>query len=67
MEKNEKEKYSNSSHGSDSGSSDDDDDDMDNDEKELKPYRPELETVICQKLALLIPSSGPYHPRTVYF
>jgi hypothetical protein len=67
MEKNEKEKYSNSSHGSDSGSSDDDDDDMDNDEKELKPYRPELETVICQKLALLVPSSGPYHPRTVYF
>lgn len=67
MEKNEKEKYSNSSHGSDSGSSDDDDDDIDNDEKELKPYRPELETVICQKLALLVPSSGPNHPRTVYF
>ena len=67
MEKDKKEKNSNSSHGSDSGSSDDDDDELSNDEKELKPYRPELETVICQKLCLLVPSSGPKHPRTVYF
>ena len=62
-----KEKYSNSSHGSDSGSSDDDDD-IDNDEKELKPYRPELENVSSQKILLLLPPKGsPNHPRTVFF
>ena len=56
MEKEKKDKYSNSSHGSDSGSSDDDDD-IDNDEKELQPYRPELQNVTSQKILLL----------TVYF
>ena len=66
MEK--KERKSISSHGSDSGSSNDDDDDMDSDEKELDPYRPELENVSSQKIALLVPPSGtPPHPRTVYF
>ena len=55
MEKVEK-NYS-SSHGSDSGSSDDDDDDMDSDERELKPYRPELENVGSQIITLLIPPS----------
>ena len=63
----QKEKYSNSSHGSDSGSSDDDDD-IDNDEKELKPYRPELENVSSQTLLLLLPpQNSPRHPRTVFF
>ena len=63
----QKEKYSNSSHGSDSGSSDDDDD-IDNDEKELKPYRPELENVSSQTILLLLPpQNSPRHPRTVFF
>jgi tubulin polyglutamylase TTLL4 len=68
MEKSEKEKYS-SSHGSDSGSSDDDDSDMSYEEKEeLVPRRPELENVESQTISLLIPpSSGPKHPRTVFF
>jgi hypothetical protein len=66
MEKPDK-NYS-SSHGSDSGSSDDDDDDLDNDEKELKPYRPELENVTSQKILMFIPpSNSPPHPRTVLF
>ena len=66
MEKPDK-NYS-SSHGSDSGSSDDDDDDLDNDEKELKPYRPELENVTSQKILMFIPpANSPPHPRTVLF
>ena len=66
MEKQEK-NYS-SSHGSDSGSSDDDDDDMDNDEKELKPYRPELENITSQKILMFVPpANSPPHPRTVLF
>ena len=53
---------------SQSNSSYDDDDDMDEEENELVPYRPELENVTHQKLTLLIPpSSGPSHPRTVFF
>ena len=51
-----------------SNSSDDDNDDMDEEENELVPYRPELENVNFQKITLLIPpSSGPAHPRTVFF
>ena len=66
MEKLEK-NYS-SSHGSDSGSSDDDDDDMDSDERELKPYRPELENITSQKILMFVPpSNSPPHPKTVYF
>ena len=35
---------------------------------ELVPYRPELENVTSQKITLLVPpSSGPSHPRTVFF
>ena len=68
MEKKEKKEInSSSSHGSDSGSSDDDDD-IDNDEKELKPYRPELENVSSQTILLLVPpKNSPNHPRTVFF
>ena len=63
MEKDEK-----NSDSSQSNSSYDDDDDMDEEECELVPYRPELENVRVQKLTLLIPpSSGPSHPRTVFF
>ena len=41
---------------------------MDEEECELVPYRPELENERVQKLTLLIPpSSGPSHPRTVFF
>ena len=66
MEKPEK-NYS-SSHGSDSGSSDDDDDDMDSDERELKPYRPELENITSQKILMFVPPpNSPTHPKTVYF
>ena len=66
MEK--QEKNYDSSHGSDSGSSDDDDDDLDNDEKELKPYRPELENITRQKLSMFVPpANSPPHPKTVYF
>ena len=66
MEK--QEHNSNSSQGSVSGSSNDDDDDMDSDEKELDPYRPELENVTSQTITLLIPPpNSPPHPRTVYF
>ena len=63
------EKGSSSSHNSDSNSnsSNDDDDDME-EESELVPYRPELEYVNSQTVTLLIPpTSGPNHPRTVYF
>ena len=57
-----------SSHGSDSGSSDDDDDDMDSDERELKPYRPELENITSQKILMFVPPpNSPPHPKTVYF
>ena len=68
MERSDKEKYS-SSHGSDSGSSDDDDSDMNcEEEEELVPRRPELENVESQTISLLIPpSTGPNHPRTVFF
>ena len=63
MEKNDK--NSSNSHDSDSNSSYDDDDDI---EEELIPYRPELENVTSQTITLLIPpSTGPSHPRTVYF
>ena len=66
MEKDDK--ISSSSHNSDSNSSYDDDDDMDEEEKELVPYRPELQNISSQRITLLIPpSSGPNHPRTVYF
>ena len=66
----EKEENSNSvsSDANISNSSDDDNDDMDEEENELVPYRPELENVNLQKITLLIPpSSGPSHPRTVFF
>ena len=67
MDKNENEKYS-SSHGSDSGSSDDNDDDLDDDEKELVPYRPELENITSQKILMFVPPpNSPPHPKTVYF
>lgn len=37
-------------------------------EVELKPHRPELDNVISQRIKLLIPpSSGPAHPRTLFF
>ena len=66
MEKEEK-NNSSSSHGSDSNSSYDDDDDIE-EEKELVPYRPELEYVNSQIITLLVPPiTSPYHPRTVYF
>ncbi len=66
MEKDEK--NSASSDGSISNSSDDNNDDMDEEEIELVPHRPELENVTCQKITLLVPpSSGPSHPRTVFF
>jgi len=66
MEKDEK-NNSSSSHGSDSNSSYDDDDDIE-EEKELVPYRPELEYVNSQIITLLVPPiTSPYHPRTVYF
>ena len=57
-----------SSHGSDSGSSDDNDDDLDDDEKELVPYRPELENITSQKILMFVPPpNSPPHPKTVYF
>ena len=49
---------------------DEKEDNIDNTRKDsdLLPYRPELETVILQKITLLVtPISGPNHPRTVYF
>ena len=65
MEKDDK--NSSSSHGSDSNSSYDDDDDIE-EEKELVPYRPELEYVNSQTITLLIPpASSPPHPKTVFF
>ena len=55
------------SNGSDSNSSNDDDDDME-EENELIPHRPELQNLDSQTIELLIPpSTGPSHPRTVYF
>ena len=65
------EKEENNSVSSDdniSNPSDDDNDNMEEEENELVPYRPELENVNFQKITLLIPpSSGPSHPRTVFF
>ena len=57
---------SHSNHSSDYSYNDDDDDGEE--ENELVPYRPELEFVNSQTITLLIPpSTGPSHPRTVYF
>lgn len=58
--------YSSDSNKSDNPSSDDEE--MGEEESELKPYRPELERITLQKLKFLLPpSSGPTHPKTLYF
>ena len=65
MQKDDKDSIN--SNGSDSNSSNDDDDDME-EENELIPYRPELQNLESQTIELLIPpSTGPSHPRTVFF
>ena len=67
MENIDNEKYS-SSNLNDSSLSFDLSEDNCHAEKELIPARPELENVESQIITLLIPpSSGPKHPRTVFF
>ena len=47
---------------------DSDNNDLENKEKELKPYRIELENIKSQKILMFVPpQNSPPHPKTIYF